>query len=247
MTTEDSLPHDQEDITEEHSFDELAKGLSNGTLSRGKALKLLGATLFGSVLMPLFPEQAQALTNTERRRCTMQGGTVCSSGTRASEVCCPSGETCVNGACCPSTQACGSACCQSDQSCVNGACCPSTQACGSACCQSDQSCVNGTCSTPESPPPPPGVECTVNSMSGSWTETCTPEFPVCCPNFGCVPSGTVCCTEVPPEQEGAHYCFDPYQCCYGQCIQSDEVCCPNAVNGVCPPGTQCCTTGGGCC
>jgi hypothetical protein len=225
MTTEDSLPHDQEDITEERSFDELAKGLSNGTLSRGKALKLLGATLFSGVLMPLFPEQAQALTNTQRRRCTRQGGTVCSSGTRASEVCCPSGTTCLAGP----------------------TCCPSTQVCGSACCQSGQTCLSGTCSTPESPPPPPGVECTVNSMSGSWTETCTPEFPVCCPNFGCVPSGTVCCTEVPPEQEGAHYCFDPYQCCYGQCIQSDEVCCPNAVNGVCPPGTQCCTTGGGCC
>ena len=239
MTTEDRHPYDQEDITEEHSFDELAKGLSNGTLSRGRTLKLLGAALF-----------AQALTDQQRRKCRSQGGTVCSSGTRASEVCCPSGTTCVNGTCsnsppgCPSTQVCGSACCQSGETCVNGACCPSMQVCGSACCQSGETCVNGTCSNS---PPPPGVECTIYGLTETWTVTCTPEFPVCCPNFGCVPSGTVCCLEVPPEVDAAHYCFDDKQCCQGMCIRLDEVCCPDAPLGVCPPGTQCCTTGGGCC
>ena len=34
----------------ERSFDELASGLASGTLSRGKALRLMGAALVGSVL-----------------------------------------------------------------------------------------------------------------------------------------------------------------------------------------------------
>ena|ERR687889_1907712 len=34
----------------EHSFDELTRGLANGTLSRGKALRLMGAALVGGAL-----------------------------------------------------------------------------------------------------------------------------------------------------------------------------------------------------
>ncbi len=42
---------EREDSTiEEHSFDELAKGLVSNALSREKALKLLGATLLGGLL-----------------------------------------------------------------------------------------------------------------------------------------------------------------------------------------------------
>jgi hypothetical protein len=33
-----------------HSFDELAKGLANGSVSRGQALRLIGGTLLGGVL-----------------------------------------------------------------------------------------------------------------------------------------------------------------------------------------------------
>jgi hypothetical protein len=36
--------------TRGHSFDELAKGLANGTLSRGRALRLVGASLLGVLL-----------------------------------------------------------------------------------------------------------------------------------------------------------------------------------------------------
>ena len=94
--------------TRASSFDELAKGLASGTISRRKALRLMGAALFGAALVPLLPEQAQALTNKQRRRCHTEGGTVCSSGTRASEVCCPRGTTCVNGTC--SSSASGAKC-----------------------------------------------------------------------------------------------------------------------------------------
>ena len=36
--------------TTNHSFDELTRGLANGTLSRGKALRLMGAALVGGAL-----------------------------------------------------------------------------------------------------------------------------------------------------------------------------------------------------
>jgi hypothetical protein len=36
--------------TEEHSFDELARGLASGSVSRRKALRLMGAALLGSTL-----------------------------------------------------------------------------------------------------------------------------------------------------------------------------------------------------
>jgi hypothetical protein len=39
--------------TRERSFDELAKGLASGTLSRGKALRLMGAALVGGALASL--------------------------------------------------------------------------------------------------------------------------------------------------------------------------------------------------
>jgi hypothetical protein len=34
----------------DHSFDELTRGLASGSISRGKALKLMGATLVGGAL-----------------------------------------------------------------------------------------------------------------------------------------------------------------------------------------------------
>jgi hypothetical protein len=34
----------------DHSFDELTRGLASGTLSRGKALRLMGAALVGGAL-----------------------------------------------------------------------------------------------------------------------------------------------------------------------------------------------------
>src|SRR3954467_4839972 len=49
MRAEDRPPYEQEDITEEYSFDELARGLADGTLTRGRALKYIGAALLGSL------------------------------------------------------------------------------------------------------------------------------------------------------------------------------------------------------
>lgn len=48
------------ELTEEHSFDELARGLASGAISRRRALKLFGATILGAALLPLFPGVAEA-------------------------------------------------------------------------------------------------------------------------------------------------------------------------------------------
>jgi len=56
-------------------FDDLAKGLANGTISRRQALKWAGAGIVGTVLASTgFPEKAEALTRRERRRCREKGG-----------------------------------------------------------------------------------------------------------------------------------------------------------------------------
>ena len=46
--------------THERSLDELARGLASGTLSRGKALKLMGAALLGGTLASLGIREAAA-------------------------------------------------------------------------------------------------------------------------------------------------------------------------------------------
>src|ERR671932_99225 len=40
-------------MTGQDSFDELAKGLANGTITRVQALKLVGAAILGAILIPL--------------------------------------------------------------------------------------------------------------------------------------------------------------------------------------------------
>jgi len=52
----------------EHSFDELARGLASGTLSRRKALKLMGAALVGSALASI-PGVALAAGEGGNREC----------------------------------------------------------------------------------------------------------------------------------------------------------------------------------
>ena len=64
----------REDTTEEHSFDELAKGMASGTISRGQALKLVGATILGGTLVGLFPGVAEARHHHHHRRHGSVGG-----------------------------------------------------------------------------------------------------------------------------------------------------------------------------
>ena len=58
----------------EQFFDDLARGLDEGTISRRRAIKLFGAAALGAALMPVMPERAEALTRRARHRCRRQGG-----------------------------------------------------------------------------------------------------------------------------------------------------------------------------
>jgi hypothetical protein len=56
-------------------FDDLATGLADGSISRRRALKWIGAGAVAFAIAPLFPEQAEAHRNRQRRRCRRRGGT----------------------------------------------------------------------------------------------------------------------------------------------------------------------------
>jgi hypothetical protein len=83
------------------SFDELAVGLSSGTLSRGKALKLVGAALVGGLLASLpgiaqaAPEACPPLRKQCGRGCCTLDAVCCGKGAKA--ICCPADSTCCQG------------------------------------------------------------------------------------------------------------------------------------------------------
>jgi hypothetical protein len=91
--------------TSNHSFDELTRGLVSGTLSRGKALRLMGAALVGGTLASLGMggEAAADPPGCKRtgKHCTRDtqccGTLVCDSGTCAAA--CESGQVLCNGNC----------------------------------------------------------------------------------------------------------------------------------------------------
>jgi hypothetical protein len=109
----------------ERSFDELAKSLADGKLSRRKALRMLGGAVMGSVLASV-PGMAWAAKPTCAggatkcgRNCCPDSTYVCSKGKCA----CPTGTTPIGNTCCQNAQVCGSSfCCQTGQSCVDGQC-----------------------------------------------------------------------------------------------------------------------------
>lgn len=59
---------------EEQFFDELARELNDGSISRRRALKLVGAAALAAALMPVMPRQAEALSRGARRRCHRKDG-----------------------------------------------------------------------------------------------------------------------------------------------------------------------------
>ena len=151
--------HDQEDTMEEHSFDELAKGLADGTLSRGRALKMLTGALLGASLLALIPGVAGASDGSQggggsiggggggrrrhkrRRRGGRLAGCPRERRCRASNTCCPPGKICARGGgvCCSPARVCtvggvANACCSGISICCSGICCRGT-------------CVNGVCVT----------------------------------------------------------------------------------------------------
>ncbi len=87
----EEVPHPA-DVSGEYSFDELAKGMAQGTITRGRMLKLAGVALLGGILSVAFPGVAQARHHRHlnfAQRCLRAGGEPCSTPT--GPVCCLGG------------------------------------------------------------------------------------------------------------------------------------------------------------
>lgn len=59
----------REYTTEEYSFDNLAKGLAGGTISRGRALKLMAGAILGGGVLTLLPGVARAVETDASQGC----------------------------------------------------------------------------------------------------------------------------------------------------------------------------------
>jgi hypothetical protein len=58
-------------------FDDLAKGLGDGTVSRGRAIKLVGAAFLATMVPSLVPREALAIT---KKKCHKKGGAYLAKG-----------------------------------------------------------------------------------------------------------------------------------------------------------------------
>jgi hypothetical protein len=121
-------------VAREHSFDELTRGLASGSISRGRALRLMGAAVVGGTLASLGIGEAGADPPGCKRNgkvCTKDK--VCCSGNCESGTCAAAPPTCVanGGTCSTSTDCCSG-------NCSNGFCCASGRV----------GLSNGTCAIP---------------------------------------------------------------------------------------------------
>jgi hypothetical protein len=117
------------EVTRESSFDALTSGLASGTLSRRKALKLLGAALLGGAALASTPGVALARP--------------CSAGrTRCGNQCCTSNQACLKGQggnprCITESPLCGT--CPRNTYCCAPAGATATE--GFGCCGANQGCA----------------------------------------------------------------------------------------------------------
>src|SRR5215203_5414934 len=137
MSTEEGhQPH----LSRSLSFDDLARGLAEGSISRGRAMKLMGAALLGGVLASI---PGMALANHRPNHTAGGGGGGCTAPkVRVGGQCvCPSGQTDCSGACVDLN---------TDRS--------NCGKCGNQC-PEGVGCEAGSC--PPVSPPPPGSQCSV--------------------------------------------------------------------------------------
>ena len=171
MAIEDPPPEvpDRDGMTEEYSFDAVARGLASGTLSRRRALKLLGAAFLGGALsLVLLPDEAEA-----RRRRRRRGPRCPSSGTGCDERCTNTTKDC---ACIRTTEGarvCVHPCC-SDRRCNSsfGSRCRTGEVCmrTNCCNEGDQEgvCVK-VCRGDRPEYCSSGATATEETSSGGWT------------------------------------------------------------------------------
>jgi hypothetical protein len=112
--------------TTNRSFDELARGLASGSISRGKALKLMGAALLGGTLASVVGIGEAAADRGGCKRIGKHCKNISQCCTRTCEggicACIPDGDETP---------------CADDSQCCSG------------------NCANETCEAPSPPPPPP--------------------------------------------------------------------------------------------
>ena len=148
----------------EQFFDDLAKGLDDGTISRARALRLVGGALLAAVAPSVFPREAQALS--ARKRCRRKRGRFLPSADPTSPCRCTNKKCanralhCHNNSDCycyetiEGTGFCGKAIavrnyCSSAQPCPAGSTCVvvGTFCCGNAACTTNTDCIAGACNT----------------------------------------------------------------------------------------------------
>jgi hypothetical protein len=255
------------DTTREPSFDVLAKGLADGTVSRGRALRLLGGALFGGMLTSIAGiasaqdrGQGKGPPNSPRGRGTPPESTPPGHrGTRG----CPAGHVRVRGECvCPPENRCDGQCCSaSAEACQDGECINVDEFCDNCHATGGVGCL--TCRGDTGPT---NVVCCPSGTHGC----CSPKGALCCPlerdhcivedACTCCPENASCvnneCVEVicPP---GEFRCRFTSVCCPEGCICNGDMCeCPTACNtdadcaalgeGVCCNGVCCGCGPGGC-
>jgi hypothetical protein len=256
VSTEGECP-DCSTTARERSFDELAKGLANGKLSRRGMLGMLGGALLGGALASI-PGVARAA----------KPG--CASGVTCKGKCCPVGATCAKGAgggcTCPTGQtvcsgqcvslttnqncgSCGNAC-SGGKTCQSGACaCPQGQtACGGVCrdlatdvancgqcgnaCAQGASCVGGQCACPSGLELCAGTNRCVQGCSATSGEVFNPTTCQC----ECPTGTTLCNGNCVDLQSDANNCG---QC--GNTCPSDQSCVSGTCSNFCPnQSTGCC-------
>ena len=139
----------------EPSFDELARGLASGSLTRGKALRLMGAALVGGTLASLGIGEASADLCKPNGKVCKKNSQCCSGNCAADGTCsaagCPTGTVQLsNGTC---ARPCGNNFDCAIDGCLCGCPCFSNVSltaayCGSIVdggCTSDTDCLSGTC------------------------------------------------------------------------------------------------------
>ena len=152
----------------EQFFDDLARGLDDGTISRRRALKFVGGALLASMASPLFPREADAIS--ARRRCRRKRGIfvppATSSGCRCAAKCNsdPSKFTC-----------------HSNKNC---SCNETTE--GTGFCAENESLLFNGCSPADGVNCPTGYTCVVNRGCVGSGGSCTTRTDCPTPAYGCI-------------------------------------------------------------
>jgi hypothetical protein len=164
--------------TRESSLDELAKGLASGTVSRGKALRWMGAALIGGALAAVpgmawaAPAPGKGNCPTGRVKCRGRCVNLQSDANNCGQCSnvCSAAEVCAGGACvCPQGQlGCATGLCACPQ---GTGCSPVTGECAPICPDRppEGACGRGECACP------PGEFCFVDPRLGAF---CRPNPPV---------------------------------------------------------------------